>query len=92
MSTTRNLKQQLDIEDIDWQQICEGVLVKKIRQSSDLSGSTIPDLDNTSNDLNQMKLVVKTNKQKVKLENFLRYRGFSTEEIRIAIRKHVSTD
>lgn len=86
------IDQQLDIEGIDWQQICERVLVKKIRQSSDLSGSTIPDLDNISNDLNQKKLVVKSNKQKAKLENFLRYRGFSAEEIRIAIKKYVSIE
>ncbi len=86
------IEQQLDIEDIDWQQNCDQVLVKKIRQLSGLFGTMISVPVNFSDDSNQNKLIVKTSKQKTKLENFLRYRGFSTEEIRIAIKKYVSTD
>lgn len=86
------IEQQLELEDISWQQVCEGVLLKKIRQSLDLFKTSISELVNFPVDLNQTKLVAKTNKQKAKLENFLRFRGFSTEEIRIAIKKYVSSE
>ncbi len=32
------------------------------------------------------------NKQRVKLENFLRYRGFSGEQIKIAMTKHLTIE
>jgi len=86
------IEQQLELEYISWQQICERVLLKKIRLSSNLFGTTLLELVHSSDGKNQTKLVTKSKKQKAKLENFLRYRGFSTEEIKIATKKYISNE
>jgi len=86
------IDQQLELENIDWQQVCESTLLKKIRQSGDLLDPSIIDSKDKSEDLSQVNSIVKTSKQKIKLENFLRYRGFSVEEIKIAIKRHLSIE
>jgi len=65
------IDQALIEEPIDWQKVCEQTLLKKLR--------TIQVTDNA--------LIMQDFKQKAKLEKFLNYRGFSSDEIKNAIKQ-----
>ncbi len=75
------IDQELKEEDIDWQGVCEDVLIKKLKSTLG-SRFELKQIDEPF-EINKKKV-----KQKLKLENFLRYRGFSGEEIKIAMKKH----
>jgi len=60
------------LEDpVDWQNVCEQALLKKIRAYS----------------MTDKKLIKQDFNRRVKLEKFLRYRGFSAEEIKTAVNR-----
>lgn len=86
------IDQQLELEDIDWQQACERALLKKVRPLLDCFDETVLDINNGYDGLVRTKSIVMTGKNKIKLENFLRYRGFSLEEIKIATNKYLSIE
>jgi len=62
------IRQTLIEEPVDWQNICEQTLLKKIRAYS----------------VTDKNLIKEDFAQRVKLEKFLKYRGFSAEEIKTA--------
>jgi len=76
------ITQELTIEDIDWQSICETTLLKKL--------SVFPPSDKEGSDRTKQYLTSVTIKKLKKLENFLRYRGFSNEEIKFATKQYLS--
>ena len=71
----QTIYQQLQEENIDWQNVCIKALKKKL---GIFSCDDIP------------KHI--TFRQKIKLENFLRFRGFSAEEIKVAIRQNTKLE
>lgn len=90
----QTIEQQLAIELIDWQKLCEKVLAKKIRISGDSSTAISIEkepMSETSLPLNQQESgwQLKSNrlKQRKKLQSFLQTRGFSHQEIYKALDK-----
>ena len=83
------IDRQLELENINWQQVCESVLLKKMRPSLALLNAPKLGLTQGYDDPFQTSLIEITVKQKIKLENFLRYRGFSVLEIKIAIKRYL---
>jgi len=78
------IKQELAIEEIDWQSICETTLLKKL--------SVFPAIDKNNLDGANQYLARINIKELKKLENFLRYRGFSNEEIKFARKQYLSIE
>ena len=78
------IKQELAIEEIDWQSICETTLLKKISVFPTYNKKII---NGTSHYLQSVNI-----KEFKKLENFLRYRGFSNEEIKFATKQYLSIE
>jgi len=78
------IKQQLAIEEIDWQSVCETALLKKISVFS---------VDDKKNLEGKSQYLVSVDmKEFKKLESFLRYRGFSNEEIRFTTKQYLSIE
>ena len=82
---------EINKENIDWQRICNETLLKKQRYSSsrlNIGSQLENDFDGSKKvsreDKHQISL-----KEKIKLEKFLIYRGFSNEQIRTAINQHI---
>lgn len=76
---SRTIEQQLLEEDIDWQENCYQVLKKKLL----LAKHESIDIE-TKNRLSE---TFANAKERIKVENFLRYRGFSTTEISRAMKR-----
>jgi len=79
------IDQGLGDESIDWQNICDQTLEKKLRLVPDYQ----PDFKSRVVD-NQEHIPLEKKcwlKQRFKLERFLRYRGFSEQQIKLSIKK-----
>jgi len=76
------VEQQLAIESIDWQLVCNRVLTKKLFTSAKQS-------EDMSDESKRVKLNIKQYK---KIENFLRYRGFSIEEIKSSTKQYIEIE
>lgn len=73
---------QLGLEDIDWQQVCEDTLLKKLcSNSKKISAGRIG--------FTEPKPIPLNNNERAKLESFLRYRGFSSEQIKRAVKRNL---
>ena len=73
------IQKQLDVEAIDWQSVCERVLRKKILTNSSAAQEF------SHNEHGQIKMSYGSkSKEKIKIEKFLSYRGFSFDEIKRA--------
>jgi len=73
------IQEQLNLEAIDWQLVCERVLQKKILTNN----SAVQEF--TQNEHGQVKMSYESkSKEKIRIEKFLSYRGFSFDEIKKA--------
>ncbi|MDQ7048497.1 MAG: regulatory protein RecX [Enterobacterales bacterium] len=82
------IDQGLHEELIDWQNICDQTLEKKLRLVPDYQ----PILESCVAD-DQRHMLLNKNwplKQRIKLERFLRYRGFSEQQIKLSIKNYLS--
>jgi regulatory protein len=77
------IKQALIEEPVDWGLLCKKVLAKKIKSLS----SNVNTKEN-ENSKNIVKSAQSNLKNRIKLENFLNYRGFTHDEIRAAMKEH----
>jgi len=81
------VNQGLDEELIDWQAICDQTLEKKLR----LTFNFQPDLESSALDQSRHPALVESLplKERIKLERFLRYRGFSEQQIKLSINTYL---
>jgi len=83
------IEQALVVEAIDWQKNCHDTLAKKIRLSFD-SPSDFTQRDLCNQAQQGETLASLPLKERLKLERFLRYRGFSDQQIRQSINDYLS--
>jgi len=76
------IEQQLASERIDWQLVCNRVLTKKLFTSNRQFGAREV----------EPKRVKLSFKQYKKIENFLRYRGFTIEEIKSSTKQYIAIE